>query len=176
MSIRATQEERAQPLPGDELVPKAKLVTTHAISIGAPPDKVWPWIVQMGQDRGGFYSYTMLENLLGCRMTNADRIHPEWQILSVGDSVSLHPRAKPLRVALIAANQHLVLQSSAGFPWTWAFVLAEESSGCRLLARTRVAWSGTLAGLFLRPVMGPGHYVMESKMLLGIRDRVMDLN
>ncbi len=125
----------------------------------------------MGQDRGGFYSYTMLENLLGCRMTNADRIHPEWQHLDVGDLVSLHPRAKPLRVALIGQNRHLVLQSSAGFPWTWAFVLADESDGCRLVVRTRVSWSGFLTGLVLRPVMGPGHYVMESKMLRGIRDR-----
>ena len=145
-------------------------------TIGASSADVWPWIVQMGQDRGGFYSYTMLENLLGCRMTNADRIHPEWQHLDVGDLVPLHPRAKPLRVALIGQNRHQVLQSLAGFPWTWAFVLADEWHGCRLVVRTRVSWSGFLTGLVLRPVMGPGHYVMESKMLRGIRDRAITHN
>ncbi len=172
MGIVATRSERVQSLPGDELVPAAKLNTTHAISIDAVASEVWPWLVQMGQGRGGLYSYTWLENLIGCQMRNANRIHPEWQSLSVGDKVSLHPKAPPLSVAALCDNQHLVLQSAAGFPWSWAFVLSDAGDGhCRLLVRTRVGWSNPALGLFLWPVMGPGHYVMERKMMHGIRVR-----
>jgi hypothetical protein len=92
----ATDDEVQQPLPGDELAPPhPKLNTTHAITIHAPAVDVWPWLVQIGQDRGGFYSYTWLENLVGCHMRNADRLRPAWQRLAVGDSVWLHPKAPP---------------------------------------------------------------------------------
>ena len=172
MGIVATRLERVRPLPGDELVAAAKLNTTHAISIRAAAADVWPWLVQMGQGRGGLYSYTWIENWIGCRMRNANRIHPEWQTLSVGDEVSLHPKASPLLVAALCVNQHLVLQSSAGFPWSWAFVLSDDGEkDCRLLVRTRVGWSNPVLSLFLWPVMGPGHYVMERKMMHGIRVR-----
>ena len=63
----------------------------HAIEIDAPAEEVWPWLAQLGQDRGGFYSYEWLENLAGCRMRNADRIHPEWQHREIGEKVMLHP-------------------------------------------------------------------------------------
>lgn len=127
--------------------------------------------MQMGQDRGGFYSYTLLENLLGCRMKNADRIRPEWQQRAVGDSVAIHPKAAPLRVAAIEEDSHLVLQATAGFPWTWAFVVVRHETQCRLLVRTRVSWSNPLLGFLIRPVMGPGHFIMERRMLLGIKAR-----
>lgn len=84
-------------MPCDELVEHPKLNATHAITIDAPASAVWPWLVQMGQTRGGFYSYAWLENLVGCHMHNADQIHPEWQDLKVGDQVWLHPKAPPLR-------------------------------------------------------------------------------
>ena len=70
----ATEEELKMPLPGDELVKHPKLNATHAITINAPVAEVWPWLVQVGQKRGGFYSYTWLENLVGCEMSNADQI------------------------------------------------------------------------------------------------------
>lgn len=172
MGIAATHSERVESLPGDELVAVAGLNTTHAISIGAAATDVWPWLVQIGQGRGGLYSYTWIENLIGCRMRNANRVHPEWQTLSVGDEISLHPKAPPLLVAALRVNQHLVLQSSAGFPWSWAFVLSDDGEkNCRLLVRTRVGWSNPVLGLFLWPVMGPGHYVMERRMMHGIRVR-----
>ncbi|HMA26843.1 MAG TPA: hypothetical protein VKO62_04340, partial [Solirubrobacterales bacterium] len=63
----------------------------HAIEVDAPAEQVWPWLAQLGQDRGGFYSYEWLENLAGCRMRNADRIHPEWQHREIGEKVMLHP-------------------------------------------------------------------------------------
>jgi len=85
-------EEASRRLPGDDLVPNAQYETTHAITIHAPAENVFPWIVQMGQNRGGFYSHDALENLLGLDIHSADRIHPEWQELVPGvDYVSLDP-------------------------------------------------------------------------------------
>src|SRR5690242_10440737 len=83
----ATDEETTETLPGDALVPHPKSQATHAITIHAPVAEVWPWLVQVGQDKGGFYSYTWLENLVGCQMRNADRIVPQFQQLQVGDKV-----------------------------------------------------------------------------------------
>jgi hypothetical protein len=74
-------------VPGDELTPPPVEQNTRAITIAATPQEVWPWLVQMGADRGGFYSYAWLENLFGLGIHNADRIVEEWQQLAVGDWV-----------------------------------------------------------------------------------------
>ena len=87
----ATEEEAQKPLPGDEFVPDPAYMTTRAITIEAPPEDVWPWLVQVGQDRGGFYSYEWLENIFGLDIHNADEIISEWQNLEVGDIVRLGP-------------------------------------------------------------------------------------
>lgn len=113
----ATREEVAARLPGDELASGRALDCTHAVTIHAPAAEVWPWLVQLGQGRGGFYSYTWLENLVGCRMENADRIHPEFQELEEGAPIYLHPKAPPLRVTHLEPGRALVLGTS------WAFVL-----------------------------------------------------
>ena len=96
----AEPEDEKRPLPGDELLPKDGTQILHAVTIDAPVEEVWPWLAQLGQDRGGFYSYEWLENLAGCRMRNADRIHPEWQHRELGETVHLHParRAESERV------------------------------------------------------------------------------
>ncbi len=149
------------------------VVTNHAIEIPAAAADVWPWLVQIGQGRGGFYSYSFFENLIGCRIKNADRIHEAWQTLAVGDSISLHPSAKKLTVAELEPNQHLVLTQEEPFCWSWSFNLIPiTAQTCRLLIRTRVRWKQNLAGWLLRPLMTVGHYVMERKMLTGIRQRV----
>ena len=90
----ATDEEVNLALPGDELVPHADLTATRAVTVGAAVDGVWPWIAQLGQGRGGFYSYDFLENLVGCDIHSADRIVPAWQSIDVGDEVNLHPRGR----------------------------------------------------------------------------------
>src|ERR671933_1918792 len=74
-------------LPGDELLPEGGTHILHAVTIEAPVEEVWPWLAQLGQDRGGFYSYEWLENLAGCQMRNADAVHPEWQERDVGEVV-----------------------------------------------------------------------------------------
>ena len=86
----ATDEERRKPLPGDELVADPVTTSTRAITVDAPVEAVWPLLAQIGQDRGGFYSYDWLENLAGCKMHNADRVHPERQQRVIGEVVKLH--------------------------------------------------------------------------------------
>jgi hypothetical protein len=105
----ATDEEVNMALPGDELLPRADLTATRAIAIRAAVDGVWPWVAQLGQGRGGFYSYDFLENLVGCEIHSADGVVREWQATAVGDEVRLHPDVT-LIVALLEPGQALVLR------------------------------------------------------------------
>ena len=89
----ATDEELVATLPGDELVPHPDLTTTRAVTVNARAADVWPWIAQLGQGRGGFYSYDALENLVGCDIHSADRIVPAWQGVAVG-AKSVSPRGR----------------------------------------------------------------------------------
>lgn len=168
----STKTEKIKPLPGDNVVPAPTIASTHAITIDVPAEKVWPWIVQIGQDRGGFYSFTLLENLMGCRMRNADQINPDWQHLILGDAVALHPKFPPLRVKEISPADHLVLWQETRFIWTWAFVMIRISpQQTRLIVRTRFSTDRWAEKAVLYPVMTLGHYVMERKMLTGIKQR-----
>jgi hypothetical protein len=154
----ATDQERDEALPGDELVPNADLMATRAISIRASADQVWPWLAQLGQGRGGFYSYDFLENLIGADIHSADRIMPELQNIEVGDEVRLGPEFG-YDVALLEQGRSLVLHG--GFPLenvaapydsTWAFVLrAEPDETTRLLVRERYAYQRPWAPLIVEP-------------------------
>ena len=173
----ATDQERSGSLPGDDLAPEADLTATRAITVDAPVGEVWPWIVQLGQGRGGFYSYDVLENLVGCDMHSADQIVPECQTLGVGDQVRLHPEV-PLEVAFVEPGRALVLRggvpvgdSPPPYDFTWAFVLREEQGGrTRLLVRERYAYTQKWTALLVEPVEAIS-FVMSQKMIRGIRDR-----
>ena len=175
--------EADMPLPGDHLIPEPDSVQTMAVTISAPPAQVWPWLVQMGVDRAGLYSYTWVENgLLHLGVTNADRIHPEWQDLAVGDTIAFTPAHYPggrmgPRVVELESGRHLVLDASPGAPagtvtGTWQFILHEaDDGGTRLLLRTRTG-PGRPAGLrFMDFLLQPGYLVMDRAMLLGIKQR-----
>lgn len=177
----ASGHERRATLPGDDLVDAPQATTTRAITVAAPPSAVWPWLVQMGQDRGGFYSYDGLERLVGFDIQNADQIHPEWQSVEVGDVVRLSPRARMV-VAGVQPERALVLVQEVPLPgedapdafrWSWAFVLRPEGAhATRLIARMRANWEPS--GFFrfvLAPVVEGVHFVMERGMLRGLRDR-----
>jgi hypothetical protein len=172
----ATDDEVAAKLPGDELMAASAPTTTRAITIDAGIDDVWPWLAQIGEDRGGFYSYSWLERAVGAHVHNATTAHPEWQSLLVGDSVWLARRygdSARLTVAAVAPNSHLVLVSPEdfrrlqhGFKATgaWGFYLREHGGWTRLLVRG----SGGAVGHALFDVP---HFLMEQKMMTGIRNR-----
>jgi hypothetical protein len=103
----ATGQESSEPLPGDDLITDLDLTATRAITVGVPAGQVWPWIAQLGQGRGGFYSYDFLENLVGCHIHSTDRIVPEWQDAGVGDEIKLAPQVG-LVVALLERGRSLV--------------------------------------------------------------------
>ena len=174
----ASAAELAKSLPGDAFLPEASSMCTRAIAIDAPPGRVWPWIAQMGQGRGGFYSYAWLENLFGCQIVNAAEIHPEWQDVRPGDAVRLAPKIPGLPVRAVEKDRALVLGGNAiperRIPaTTWAFVLEPaDGNRTRLIVRWRSQTSRSLYDLvFNKYLLEPMHFTMERKMMLGIRRR-----
>ena len=168
-------DETTRSLPGDDFVSANDLPITHAVGINAAAKGVWPWLVQIGQRRGGFYSYTWLENLFGCRMTNASKIVSQWQQLEVGDDIWLHPKAPPLKVIAMEPERALVLGGcSERSAFSWAFVLEEQSEHhTRLIVRGKGHWGmGWLEKPFNYFVDEPAHFIMERKMLLELKRRV----
>ena len=168
----AVDHETVEPLPGDELIPTPGLVATRAITVEAPPSLVWPWVAQLGQGRGGFYSYDWLENLAGCQVHSADRVVPEWQAVSRGDELRLHPRVA-LRVAEVDPGRALVVDGrpteATGPPYgfTWAFVLRRHPHlATRLIVRERYDYTQRWSPLVVEPL------ALVSAVLTGIRDRV----
>jgi hypothetical protein len=169
----ASEAELAAGLPGDELVPNPAAGYTRAVSIDATPPAIFPWLLQMGADRAGLYSYTVIEHLIRCPMVNADRIHPEWQDLLVGDSVRMCPGDSgppPFMVALIEPERAIVMghQNDDG-SWSdvWQFVLIPRNDGSsRLVLRSREMLTG---GIW--EVIRPGVFVMTRGMLKGIKAR-----
>jgi hypothetical protein len=164
--------EASGKLPGDELLAEPDIVTTRAVWIDAPADAIWPWLVQMGPGRGGAYTYDWIENLFGLNMHSADQILPQHQDLKIGDAQRLGQRGPVLRVAVLEPERSLVLRSDDGH-WVWAFSLAPEGAGTRLISRNRIATPGAKPPVRLLNllVMEPGSLVMERKMLLGIKER-----
>jgi hypothetical protein len=167
----ATAEEAAMALPGDDLLENADIVATRAIGIDAPPAAIWPWLVQMGPGRAGAYTYDWIENLFGLNMHTAERIHPEWQDLDVGDVLRNRGEQPGMRVEILEPERILSNRSEAG-DWVWTFALVPKNGTTRLISRNRIAMKGAAAGQRLgMPVMEPGSLVVERKMLVGIRQR-----
>jgi pimeloyl-ACP methyl ester carboxylesterase len=182
----ATDQEITQPLPGDDLLPAAKLASTHAITIAAPAEQVWPWLAQMGYaGRAGMYSYDVLERRLGTR--NIDRLNPDLPPLATGDQMPFAP-GLPMTVAVADPPHALVLWQvvSGGkvldpgtprgddfYGWSWAFVLQPvDATLTRLLTRMRVDYRPVAKWApYFRLLIEPAHLVMGRRQLLGIRQR-----
>jgi hypothetical protein len=183
----ATDSEIAAPMPGDELVARPVLGYTRAISIEAPPERVWPWLVQMGQGRGGLYSFDGLENLAGCDIHSADQVLPDFQQLEVGDLVRLGPAGYPcFRVDRVEPGASLVLvgadpqpphqvaspDSPAGIAtWQWQLRPTPDARGTRLVTRQRLSHPPTRAVAVMWHLVEPVGFVMERQMLRGLRQR-----
>jgi hypothetical protein len=173
----ATDEESEGPLPGDDLLENADITATRAITIRASAAQVWPWIAQLGQGRGGFYSYDFLENLVGCDIHTADRVVAEWQDVRIGDEVRFAPEVG-LAVTCLEEGRSLVLRGGVpigniepAYDSTWAFVLRDGAhKTTRLLVRERYAYKRPWARLIVEPTEVLS-FVMSKRMLRGIKER-----
>jgi hypothetical protein len=177
--LGATRDEAAAELPGDDLLTDAAIVTTRATTIAAPPAEVWPWLVQMGYQRGGWYSIDAFERLIGAGdfLTggSADRIVPELQGLAVGDRVPMNDHLALVVAAMDAPHTLVLVLPSSPLAWVWTFVLREVGVGpataTRLVIRTRLGARTPWA----RPLLAPleaGHGLMEAVQLVRLRHRV----
>ncbi|TDE12217.1 SRPBCC family protein [Jiangella asiatica] len=180
----ATPDEVTRPLPGDDLVTEAASTSTRAVTIHAPRDEVWRWLVQIGREHGGRYSYDWLENPFGLDL-RGDVTGGTWHHLAVGTPVRAAPPGAQgprddyaFQVARVDPGKALVLsQHPPQHPWhaTWAFVMVEDAPGaCRLLVRGRATSAARLAARLPRvggELVDPVVLIMTRKMLLGVRAR-----
>lgn len=182
-----TPAEAHAALTGDELFPVFAGEATHAITIHTPPEKIWPWLMQIGQDRSGFYSYTFLENAFGCDMPKVEHLVPEWRPRARGETVWF---CNPKRFdgqgkmipAVVEADRAFTMVMPADWQRVqaggraqdgiWSFTLQPADAGStRLIARVRNGPPPTLGSRLMgRLFWEPAHFVMEQKMLRTIRD------
>jgi hypothetical protein len=174
--IRATPGEQARTLPGDDLIPQSLGSVNHAITIRRPPHDVWPWLVQMGSGRAGWYAYDFIDN--GGRHS-AERILPNYQNTEVGSILPALPGATDVFVVAQCEREHSLVLAwrlpSGKYQTTWAFTLEQpQPDQTRLIVRGRVAPDYRPYGLpqwFAVPTGRLAHFIMQRKQLLGIARR-----
>lgn len=186
----ATDDEVQRTLPGDERIPRPRTRQTLAVTIHALAAEVYPWIAQIGQERGGLYSYELLENIAGCKIRNADRIAPEWE-MQVGDLMRMGPPGYPVDVVVGLERGHWLLMAGADpktgeapplpapdpnqyVNATWLLYLDERPAGrTRLISRSLVDYAPrSFANKLIWEVFtDPIGFVMTRRMLLGVKAR-----
>jgi hypothetical protein len=180
----ASSYDLERELPGDDLVPDPKWECTHAVTIYAPALEVWRWLVQIGADRGGLYSYEALENLVGCNIHNVEEIIADYQYLKAGEEIKIHPKAPGMKVAEVDVGYHILVHNDNrqdGSPsyinttWLW-YLDALDSTTTRLISRSRNDYSPGFANrLWMGPLLvEPISFVMERKMLLSLKERAQN--
>ena len=158
----ATAQEQVMALPGDSLGAGAPAVTTRAVTIHAPARVTWQWLVQIGQGRGGWYSYDWMENLFGADMHNAEKIEPSLQQIAVGDPILFTQMGLHATVAGIEPQRALVLDGG------WTFYLEPvDNENTRLIVR----YFCKDHPLYYFTIFEPAHFLMESGMMLGLKAR-----
>lgn len=169
--------ERRRAWPGDDLVASNPEPSTRAIAIEAPAEAVWPWIAQFGLGRAGFYSYEALERLVGIPVTNFESIAPEFQSVSIGDEVKLHPKAPGIPVALVEPGgfvcfgQALDAAPSGEHPGrSWSmYVEATGDDSCRLIIRGCFEPPTSFGQRIAAALEEPIDFVMEQRMLRTVK-------
>jgi hypothetical protein len=168
----ATKEEAARPLPGDELVAKADYVATRAITIDAPPRDVWPWLVQIGSGRAGWYTYDRMDN---AGVPSATEIIPELQRLAVGDLIPMVAgKDIGVRVKELEPERRILWWDEQG-EYSWEWVLEPADGRTRLLQRLRVTRHPWSRRMLYELVAANGDVVMQRKLLRGIKQRAEGL-
>jgi hypothetical protein len=180
--LGAARDDDERRLPGDTLLPGARMQKTHATTIEAPIERVWPWLVQMGAGRAGWYSYDLFDNG-GVR--SADRIVPELQSLAIGDVLPALPN-QPGGFAVLNMQPPTTLvlgdpsllpggeRPASAPPWktTWAFALEPiGSDATRLTVRVRATHEPAPKMWLIAPALGLAHEVMERRQLHNLRRR-----
>ncbi|MBN2240603.1 MAG: hypothetical protein JW712_12585 [Dehalococcoidales bacterium] len=168
----ASDEDIKRTLPGDEYIPVFRGGYTQAINIDAGTSSVWPWIVQIGQDKGGFYSYEILENMIGCKITNADRILPECQDIKEGDKLVMHPSTPGVPVASVKSGEYLLYAAKEDEDSgnAWVFHLTAMGKSTRLVSRWSFSYKPRLFNrVIYNWLLEPIAAVMQRKMLKEIK-------
>jgi hypothetical protein len=188
----STSFERQAPMPGDGIVSKPQFVVTHGITVNAPPESVWPWLVQMGWHRGGWYTARWVDKLLfPANRASADQIVEELQDLQVGDFIPDGPpetecgfvveQHEPPQLLVLHSTSHLPLEwrreGRASVDWTWAFNVVSLDSGgqARLIFRWRAATKPWWLTLSTWAVILPADFLMSRDMLRGVKRRAEPL-
>lgn len=169
----ATPDDLTRVMIGDAIIANPTHSATHAVTVDAPPEDIWPWLVQMGYQRGGLYSIDWLDRLFGfLDRASAKRVLPEFQHLAVGDTIRLGPR-EALTVTALDPCRTLVLSYNAhGFEWVWQFGLyAIDENRTRLVTRGTERYKNTLGARVFMRVMEPAAFIMTRRMLLGLKQR-----
>jgi hypothetical protein len=174
----ATDEEVQRAMPGDEEVERPSMNATRAVTINARPEEIWPWIVQIGTGRAGWYSYDWIENLMGLDVSSTERVIPEFQDLEVGDTIPLAPGLEiPVKVIKPNVTLLLVGHDPVVGDASWVFGLYPiDEQHTRLVTRTLNRWPMTPGGILSLLFTEPGSFLMVRKMLLGIKQRAEQAN
>jgi len=174
-----TDEEVAAPLPGDDLVPDARVVIDRATTLAAPPERVWPWIVQLGKRRAGWYFPRWVEVAIPRERRGLRHVEPRWQRLAVGDVIpDWGGPAATFEVAVLDPPRALVHRSTrerrAGAPVriSWALVLAPSGAGTRLHLRLRISALGRRAPRLMTTVAGLVDEATVAPLFAGLAERV----
>jgi hypothetical protein len=160
-------------MPGDALIPEPTDTSMQAVTVNAPPENIWPWLVQIGYQRGGLYSYDWLDRLFGfLDRPSATRILPEFQQLAVGDKIPWG-HGTEMTVGVVEPVRALALSYEArGFAWVWQFGLYPlDAQRTRFVTRgTERAPNNPAWWLGMR-VMEPASFIMTRRFLLGVKER-----
>jgi hypothetical protein len=183
----ARDEEVARVWPGDAYCSASYGQATRAVTIQAPAKDVWAWITQIGQDRGGFYSHTFLENLAGCQMPSVDRIVPEWRLRRIGDLIRMAPphryggkarmmvgwyESERAMVLIMPEDAERVAAGGQAEMGIWSFLLDPiDERTCRFVMRTRSGPHPLYGGRWPNLLFWePAHFIMERRMMLRIKE------